>query len=230
MKRIIRKHKSMWKREAFVSSVFLGILMFGGSLLINYWANNYAMEVSSNTVTDMLLDNLPFINTSIVFVEGSLVFVALALFLMIHEPIVIPFVLKSTALFVFVRAIFVSLTHLGPLHQQAIISSGSDIFNTLIYSAGADYFFSGHTGLPFLFALIFWRHYYLRLIFLISSVVAGISVLLGRLHYSIDVMAAFFITYGIYQISKWLFKKDYNLFSSAENEVLGRSEIAKISG
>jgi hypothetical protein len=217
MKRIIRKHKSIWKRKAFVSAVFLGILMFGSSLLINYWANNYAVEVSSNTVTDMLLDNLPFINTAIVFVEGSLAFVALIIILTIHEPKIIPFVLKSTALFVFVRSIFVSLTHLGsPLHQ-AVVNSSSDIFNTLIYSAGADYFFSGHTGLPFLFALIFWRQYYLRVIFLLSSLAAGISVLLGRMHYSIDVMAAFFITYSIYQIARWLFKKDYSLFLSEEN-------------
>jgi hypothetical protein len=202
--------------------------MFAGSLLINYWANNYAVEVSSNSVTDMLLDNLPFINTSIVFVQGSLVFVLLVLFLLVREPKSIPFVFKSTALFVLVRSIFVSLTHLGPLPQQAVIDSSNTVFNTLIYSAGADYFFSGHTGLPFLFALIFWKNYYLRLIFLFSSIIAGFSVLLGRMHYSIDVMAAFFITYGIYQIARSFFKKDYNLFLGKENAGVEGGEPAQI--
>jgi len=37
-------------------------------------------------------------------------------------------------------------------------------------------------------------------------------VLLGHLHYTIDVFSAFFITYGIVEIAKWLWPKEWELF------------------
>ena len=54
---------------------------------------------------------------------------------------------------------------------------------------GADLFFSGHTGMPFLLALIFWDWRRVRYMFLFISVACAIIVLAG-LHYSIDVCSA----------------------------------------
>jgi len=79
-------------------------------------------------------------------------------------------------------------------------------------TSNADLFFSGHTGYPFLCALISWKQKYLRYFFILSSVFFGTISLLGHYHYTIDVFAAFFITYGIYQISLNLFKKEYKVF------------------
>jgi hypothetical protein len=45
----------------------------------------------------------------------------------------------------------------------------------------------------------------------------GAVVLLGHYHYSIDVLAALFITHGIFQLSCWLFARDYALFRSSES-------------
>jgi hypothetical protein len=42
----------------------------------------------------------------------------------------------------------------------------------------------------------------------------GIVVLLGHLHYSIDVLSAFFITYSIYHICELFFKTDKKIFDS----------------
>ncbi len=41
-------------------------------------------------------------------------------------------------------------------------------------------------------------------------------MLLGHYHYSIDVLAALFITHGIFQIACWAFKADFALFRSSE--------------
>ena len=51
-------------------------------------------------------------------------------------------------------------------------------------------------------------------------------VLLGHYHYSIDVLAALFITHGLFQISRWLFGRDYALFRSSESESAQRPKGA----
>jgi len=40
----------------------------------------------------------------------------------------------------------------------------------------------------------------------------GVVVLLGHIHYSIDVFSAFFITYSIFHMAKYLFKNEFKLF------------------
>ena len=75
------------------------------------------------------------------------------------------------------------------------------------YGVSNDLFFSGHTGAPFLMALVFWPHKRLRYIFLAWSGFFAVVVLLGHIHYTIDVLSAFFITYGIYHIALHFFPK-----------------------
>jgi membrane-associated phospholipid phosphatase len=79
---------------------------------------------------------------------------------------------------------------------------------------GNDFFFSGHTGMPFLIALIFWKEKWVRSISIAVSLLFGALVLLGHLHYSIDVFGAFFITYTIFHICQKFFRVDLKLFNS----------------
>ena len=206
---LFEKHKFQWSQKSFLFSALLAFLLLTTSLIINYAAGNYATEKASNGVTDIILDNLPVMDVDIIFVYGAILLGMFVVILLIREPKQIPFIVKSIALFVFVRAIFITLTHLGPILQQASPISNIILRNLMF---GADYFFSGHTGLPFLMALSFWGNKYLRNLFLATSFIFGASALLGHYHYSIDVFAAFFISYGIFHIARWLFAKDYKLF------------------
>jgi len=206
---LLRKHKSFWSQKSFLFSALLAFLLLASSLVVNYAAGNYATEKASNGVTDIILDNLPIMDVDSIFVYGAILFGLFVVILLIKEPKQIPFIIKSIALFVFIRAIFISLTHIGPILQQAPPISNI-ILRNLVF--GADYFFSGHAGLPFLMALSFWGSKYLRNIFLATSFIFGVSALAGHYHYSIDVFAAFFITYGIFHIARWLFARDYRLF------------------
>ena len=209
MNRLFEKHKFQWSQKSFLFSVLSGFLLLVSSLVVNHAAGNYATEKASSGVTDIILDNLPIMDMDGIFIYGAILFGVFLVILLIKEPKQIPFIIKSAALFYFIRAVFISLTHLGPIFQQA--SLVSNIFSRNLMF-GSDYFFSGHTGLPFLMALLFWNNKYLRNLFLTTSFVFGASALLGHYHYSIDVFAAFFITYGIFHIARWLFTKDYQLF------------------
>jgi uncharacterized membrane protein YccC len=61
-------------------------------------------------------------------------------------------------------------------------------------------------------AMVLWNKPLVRIFCLASSIFFGIIVLLGHLHYSIDVASAFFITYSIYHIAERFFPADQKLF------------------
>ena len=211
MKKTVKKLKFHLSDRAFLFSLIVGILFLAISLVLNYYAGTYATREASNAVTDIILDNLPVVNVDFIFVEGAIILWIFSFLVAIREPKSIPFALKSIALFIFIRSIFVSLTHIGPFPDHIYLESNR-VFDKINF--GADLFFSGHTGFPFLFALIFWENKWLRVIFIGASFFFAASVLLGHLHYSIDVFSAFFITFGIFHLAKYFFKKDYDMFKS----------------
>jgi len=205
------KWKETLKDKKFVISLLIGFFYLCISLYINFLAGNYATEKASLPVTDIILSNTRAYDVDLIFIYGPIILFIFVTALILYNPKKIPFTLKSIALFTVIRSIFISLTHLGPFPTEAITNAGN-FFNKFTF--GGDLFFSGHTGLAFLMALLFWQNKTLRYIFLIYSVFIGIVVLLGHYHYSIDVLAAFFITYSIYHISVLFFKEDQKSFSS----------------
>jgi membrane-associated phospholipid phosphatase len=63
-----------------------------------------------------------------------------------------------------------------------------------------DLFFSGHTATLFLLFLISEKKY-LKIIFLLCTILVGIAVLLQHVHYTIDVLAAPFFAYASYKLA-----------------------------
>lgn len=194
--------------RSFLLSTFIALSLLALSLFVNFYAGMYATEKESNPVTDIILSNTRAYDVDGIFVYGAVLFWLFVLFLCLKKPNRLPFTLKSIALFILIRSVFISITHIGPFASQIPIDSN------LIdkFSFGGDLFFSGHTGLPFLMALVFWDDRYLRILFIASSALFGVVVLLAHLHYSIDVLSAFFITYTIYHLAESIFKKDKQLF------------------
>jgi PAP2 superfamily C-terminal len=213
MKLDVRGHQ--WTNKKLVVSILWGILFLAISLMANYWAGIFATNHESNPVSDLILDHIPTFDVDGIFIYGIILFFIFVIGLLCLCPRRMPFVLKSFSLFIVVRSFFVILTHLGPAPHETPMDTASFILNTFTFTG--DLFFSGHTGLPFLMALVFWDDKVLRWVFLATTVFFAVIVLLGHLHYSIDVFAAFFITYGVTKISERLFKNDFNLFHSATN-------------
>lgn len=203
-----REHKTYWLQKHFVYNVILSIIFLIIAFFINQYANSYISGHASNYVTDIVLDNIPTVDVHLIFSEGAILFILAFIFILSREPKYTPFALKSIAVFVIIRSFFLVLTHLAPPLGEIYINP-TDYISQL--SSGNDLFFSAHTGLPFLLAFIFWDKKILRYSFFICSAIGGISVLLGHLHYSIDVFSAVFISFGIFHICKNIFPKDFAL-------------------
>lgn len=193
----------------YYASLLEAILLFIVSVYITHVASRFAEVNASNHVEDIVLSNTPVYDFELLFVHGAIMLTLFVAALCFRFRETAPFLLKAVSLFIIVRALFVSMTHIGPYPSKLDLESRLLDFIT----SGNDLFFSGHTGLPFLIALIFWNHFYVRVLFLVSSVLFGVVVLLSHLHYTIDVAAAFFITYSIFHIATKLFKRDYEYFN-----------------
>ncbi len=203
-----QKWKECAKNKRFLPSLGIGFLFFVAAFVLNYFAGIYATDRASAPVTDLILSNIPVFNVDGLFIYGPMIFWLVIIVYAFSEPKKIPFTLKSIALFLVTRSFFISLTHIGPFPTH--LQLGTNVIG--LFTAGADFFFSGHTGLPFLMALVFWDQKNLRLFSIACSLIFGAVVLMAHLHYSIDVFGAFFITYTIFHLAEKFFREDREAF------------------
>ena len=208
MNSLKNKYKLHFGHSGFLASFAFSILLLALALVVNFYAGVYATEKASNSVTDIVLSNIRVYDVDGIFVYGSIILWIFVSLLLLLNPGKIPFTVKSIALFVLIRSVFISITHIGPFPTQIAIDS--NLLNK--FSFAGDLFFSAHVGLPFLLALVFWDDLRLRILFIVSAIIFAAVVLLAHLHYSIDVLAAFFITFTIYRIAEMIFAKDRKLF------------------
>lgn len=209
----MESYKKNFSNKSFTASFVSGVILMTLGCFAQYYSSIYATYASSQPVTDIILSNTRVYNVGGIFVWGAVVLFLITCYIGLKTVNYAPFTMKSIATFTIIRSVFVSLTHLAPFPTKVVLTSNfftDKLFNGIF--TGNDLFFSGHTGLPFLFALIFWESKPLRYMYLTFSFVFAVVVLLGHLHYSIDVLAAYFITYTIFQICKWMFPKDWKFF------------------
>ena len=149
MEKIKTKYKENFLRKDFIISFVSSLVFLFISVIINYYAGNYAAEKASAPVTDIILSNTRVFDVDIFFVYAPILFSIFITFLCFSNPKKIPFVAESLALFIIIRSFFINLTHIGPFPTQAITDN-----NILVnkFTFGGDLFFSGHTGIPFLLA------------------------------------------------------------------------------
>ncbi|MDR3558136.1 MAG: phosphatase PAP2-related protein, partial [Candidatus Pacebacteria bacterium] len=213
---IAERYKSSFSSRHFLLSFFIGIFTLIAALIINSYAVGFATASASNPVTDLILDNIRVYDVDGFFVNGAVLMVLLMAIVCLWWPHRLPFTIKTLSLFIVVRSLFIILTHIGSFPTQAVIDPSTQNFISYIIGSklyasfflGKDSFFSGHTGLPFLFAMLYWDKKWLRYIFMALSVMFGCVVLLGHLHYTIDVLSAFFISYGTYRMARHFFASD----------------------
>ncbi|MEI8175132.1 MAG: phosphatase PAP2-related protein [bacterium] len=217
----MQSYKTYFADKNFLLSFLGGMVLLATSLVVQFFVSGYLSNLPDAPVTDLILSNIRAYDVGGIFVYGTFTLLFTAIFVGITRINCVPFVMKGIALFTLIRSLFVILTHISAFPTHIFIESS--FFNLPVFNGiftGNDLFFSGHTGLPFLFALMFWEQKSLRAVFLGFSILFAIVVLLGHIHYSIDVFAAFFITYSIFQICKFLFNREWKFFLKKDHEIL----------
>ena len=212
-KSIASRYRAAFASSAFRSSAALSALFFFASVVVSFYAINYATERASNSVTDLVLSNIPAFDVDALFAYGTLALIAFIALTLLYAPKRIPFSLYTMGMFYFIRSAFTSLTHLKPFPTNQPNGNWNVLLSHFLF--GGDLFFSAHVGVCFLMALVFWRVKPLRYIFIGWSVYMSIVVLVGHYHYSIDVASAYFITYTIYILCEKFFPRSLQLFRSA---------------
>ena len=195
-----------WTREFLecryllvLSSVFLGVALFA-----DYRCGVYVTSLPAVKVPDLILDRLPPVDMNFLFTYGYMaLIVGLFLYPLLGRLRMLHVVAIQFSLLLILRSLFMIFTHLAtPADAVAVHFPG--IFSKLYFEN--DMFFSGHTAMPFLGFYLF-RRSPLRYVFLVGSIVMAIVVLAMHLHYSIDVLGAFFMTYASYQMGRVVLRK-----------------------
>jgi hypothetical protein len=219
LKTVYLNWSALFRNAAYRWSLVLSFVFVAVGLMFHSHVISYIEHFARVTsVQDFLLERLPLLDLSIMYFSGSFVtFVILFLFLILYRPDFIPFVIKCVASVFTVRAFFILLTHLGPPEGffMDTLRPNYDYwpFQSMLYSN--DLFFSGHVAYPFLLFLIFYRQKKgLSYFFFIVSILMAFTVLMMRIHYSIDVFAAYFITFGIYRMVSYFFAQKDSSFQS----------------
>jgi hypothetical protein len=195
-----------WKNEILKHKklILSSILFLLISLLFNLISGYYVNKVDATSVPDIILDNIPTLDLDFIFIYGIILVIGVLffypLFFRVNKTHI---VISQFSLLILIRSFFVSLTHLSA-PASAFVFSPPRFFT--IFDFKDALFFSGHTAIPFLGYLLFKKER-IGKFFLIASFIMALTVLFMHVHYSIDVFAAFFITYGSYKIGGYFFSK-----------------------
>ena len=123
----------------------------------------------------------------------------------LYEPEKFHYIIGMLGIYGVVKAGFSILTHLKVPGGALEITWTPFFYNWLYFSNYL--FFAGNVGLAYLGYLVYRENRFLRYFMLISSFLFAASALLMHRHYSIDVLSAYFITYGIYKAGNFIFRE-----------------------
>src|SRR5664279_5415487 len=179
--------------------LYFGILAIIAGAALNFASETYLHNYMSEGKTlpmlsDLVLDNLPYYNVSLIYDISCLIPILLVLIYFVHKKDYnrIPMFLLMTGIFYIVRGIFIVLT---PFGNPPMFSGSDSIFNGFSkYELGV--YPSGHAGNVFLMLLLVKDKTYKWLIFICLVVVIS-ALFLARGHYSIDILSGLFFSYAI---------------------------------
>ncbi len=181
------------------NELIISLILLTGVLAALAWFINYVEYRQGVVFADPVL-NL-FDPIDLTWFTFSLIYFALiiAIVSLINYPDRLLFALQLYSLMAFVRIIAMFLLPLNPPEQMIILKDPFVEFFGSGNTLTKDLFFSGHTATLFILYLVS-ENKIIKIIFLISTILVAVFVLLQHVHYTIDVFAAIFFTYACYSL------------------------------
>jgi hypothetical protein len=179
--------------------LYIGFLSTLAGIGLNYISQAYLHDVISEGKTlpmlsDLILDNLPLINVSLIYDIVALIPIILLIVYIFHKRDFnrIPLFLLLIGIFYIVRGVFIVLT---PFGNPPMFTGSDPLFHGFAnYELGV--YPSGHAGNVFLMMLMVNNKVY-KWIIGICLVIVIIALFLAHGHYSIDILSGIFFSYAI---------------------------------
>lgn len=178
---------------------YIGLLSVIAGAALNFasqtYLHNYMIKGKTlPMLSDMILDNLPVIDVSLIYDIFCLVVFAIVALYIVHKNDYnrLPYILLLCGIFFIVRGIFIVLTPFGnppEFNGSDPLFNGFSKFELGVYP-------SGHVGNSFLLLLLVNNKIY-RYILTFCLVIIVFSLFLAHGHYSIDILSGFFFAYAI---------------------------------
>ncbi|MEQ1919068.1 MAG: phosphatase PAP2-related protein [Elusimicrobiota bacterium] len=194
-----------WWIGTLAGALFMFCLSYALYTKLGWVADQRALPAGN----DWFLRHLPLVNTLPILSWG---WFGLHLYAagaaVAYHPRRIPFLFFLLTVYMVVRTAFVFLSPIGAPSGMVDMRIHDVIFSKILgtWTFTNEFVFSGHTSIPFLFFLFFKTPGLKRLMF-VGSIVMAVSVLLSRNHYTVDVIAAFFMSYSVYALSRAGYKR-----------------------
>lgn len=185
------------KRNRFELVITLFLLAVVLTSLANFL--NYVEARKGVLLPDPLLNlfnpiDLTWLTFALIYVSLSVAIATLS-----KNPKRLLFAVQLYTFMVAVRILAMYLLPLQPPEKMIILNDPFVEFFGTGQTLTKDLFFSGHTATLLILFLISEKKI-IKTIFLISTIVVAIAVLLQHVHYTIDVFAAVFFTYTCYVV------------------------------
>jgi membrane-associated phospholipid phosphatase len=178
---------------------YVGAASLIAGMLLNFasqtYLHNYMQEGKTlPMLSDLILDNIPFVDVSLYYDILSLcAFLLMGTYIVLkNEYKSLPFFLLVCGIFYLTRGVFIVLTPFGnPPHFAGSNGpfNGFSKFELGVYP-------SGHVGSAFLFLLLIKDKWFKWLLSICLALII-ITLLLARGHYSIDIFSGLFFAYAI---------------------------------
>ena len=192
-----------WQNKLFRAKVIAAIVMFVAIIVFLPFFFAFIEKREGLILNDLLLQYIPaqdFSVTIFIIVWSASILVIIR---SVQQPAIFLTVLFSLVLLLIIRIISIYLVPLNPPHGLIVLI---DPLTSLTYGGRGifitkDLFFSGHTSNVFMFYLCLQKKKD-KMFLLLGSITVGILVLVQHVHYTMDVIGAFIITYFLVKMVK----------------------------